>query len=92
MIKQPEEPIIKEVNPGTILVDTHKAVTIWDSCGESQIISTPTVVEAGNCTITVRNLTFKGNIKVVNQHTYHTPIFGKEIETVKQKGDSEDIH
>lgn len=92
MIKQPEEPIIKEVNPGTILVDTHKAVTIWDSCGESQIISTPTVVEAGNCTITVRNLTFKGNIKVVNQHTYLTPIFGKEIETIKQKGDSEDIH
>lgn len=92
MLKQPDQPIIKEISDGTILIDTHKAVHILDSCGDSKIISVPTIIETGNCTITVQNLTFKGNSKSISQHEYLTPIFGKEIEIFKQKTDIEEIH
>lgn len=91
MSKQPDEPIIKEVNTGTILVDTYKAIHVFDSCGASRIISVPTVIETGNCTVTVQNLTFKSHMNMINQHEYLTPIFGKEIEVIKQKVDIEEI-
>lgn len=92
MYKQPVQPIIKEISTGTILIDTYKAVLIQDSCGESQLISVPTIIETGNCTVTVQNLTFKSNTKIINHHEYLTPIFGKEIEIIKQKTDINEIH
>ncbi|XP_055617587.1 uncharacterized protein LOC129762971 [Toxorhynchites rutilus septentrionalis] len=92
MHKQPERPIIKEISVGTILIDTNKAVYILDSCGESQIISAPTIIETCNCTVTVQNVTFRSNSKTINKSEYLTPIFGKEIETIKQKPDIEEIH
>ncbi|XP_055609371.1 uncharacterized protein LOC129756495 [Uranotaenia lowii] len=45
MSKQPDQPIIKEINAGTILVNSHKAISILDSCGDSRIISTPIIIE-----------------------------------------------
>lgn len=92
MHKQPERPIIKEIGTGTILIDTHKPVHILDSCGDSQILSVPTIIETGNCTVTVQNLTFRSNSKTISKPEYLTPIFGKEIEPIKHTPDIEEIH
>ena len=92
MHKQPERPIVKEISVGTILIDTDNPIHILDSCGSSQIISVPTIIETGNCTVTVQNITFKSNAKIVSKPEYLTPIFGKEIEIIKQTPNIEEIH
>lgn len=92
MHKQSDQPIVKELNAGTILINTDTAVHILDSCGDSRIVSSPTIVEAGNCTITVQNTTFKGNPKAIKQQEYFTPIFGKEIEVSKRNTNIEEVH
>lgn len=92
MHKQPDQPIVKEISTGTVLINTHKAVHIFDSCGDSRIVSTPTIIETGNCTVTVQNLTFKGSPKSLKQHEYLTPIFGKEIEVTQHRLDIEEVH
>lgn len=90
--KQPDQPIIKEINSGTILINSHTAVNVLDSCGDSRIISTPVIIETGNCTVTVQNFTFSNTFKTMKQYEYLTPIFGKEIELTKQSLNIEDIH
>lgn len=92
MSKEPDQPIIKEINTGTILVNSHKAVNVLDSCGDSRIVSTPVILETGNCTVTVQNLTFKNTFKTTQQYEYLTPIFGKEIDIVRQNPNIEEIH
>lgn len=89
---QPDQPIIKEISIGTILIDTDKTLHIGDSCGDSRIISAPTIIETGNCTVTVQNFTFKSNPKTSEQHEYLTPIFGKEIIITKQKTGIDEVH
>ncbi|XP_062544491.1 uncharacterized protein LOC134211546 [Armigeres subalbatus] len=42
---QPEQPIIKEISLGTILIDTDTTIYIEDSCGDSRLVSTPTIIE-----------------------------------------------
>lgn len=89
---QPDQPIIKEITLGTILIDTAKSVHVEDSCGDSRIIATPTIVGTDNCTVTVQNFTFKSNPRPSEQHEFLTPIFGKEIIITKQRTDIEDLH
>lgn len=89
---QPDQPIIKEITLGTILIDTDKSVHVEDSCGDSRIIATPTIVETGNCTVTAQNFTFKSNPKPSEQQEFLTPIFGKEIIITKQRTDIEELH
>lgn len=89
---QPDQPIIKEISIGTILIDTDKTIHVGDSCGDSRIISAPTILETGNCTVTVQNYTFKSHFKTSEQHEYLTPIFGKEITITKQKTNLEELH
>ncbi|XP_062534737.1 uncharacterized protein LOC134203917 [Armigeres subalbatus] len=50
MHKQSDQPIVKELNAETILINTDTAVHILDSCGDSRIVSSPTIVEAGKPT------------------------------------------
>lgn len=88
----PDQPIIKEISLGTILIDTDKTVYVEDSCDDSRIIATPTIIETANCTITVQNCTFKSNPRPTVIHEFLTPIFGKEIIITKQRTDMEELH
>lgn len=90
--KQSEHPQIKEITSGVILVNTVSGIQILDSCGDSRIITTPTIVETENCTIKIENNTFTSKYKMIEQIQFITPIFGKVIEAKPQKPDLEDLH
>lgn len=90
--KQSEHPEFREILPGTILVDTATGVQVTDSCGDSRIIATPTVVETENCTIRIENSTFDNNYKRIEQIQFMTPIFGKVIEAETETPSIETLH
>lgn len=83
---------ISEIGPGIVLVDTNTAIEILDSCADSRMISTPTIVETGNCTVQIANFTFENNTEEVDQPDYFIPLFGGNVEIDKRKPSIEEIH
>ena len=71
---------VKEVIDGVILIDTAENIEVNDSCGDSRIITEPTIIEIGNCTIRARNFTFSGKIDVISQENYLIPIYSKPLQ------------
>lgn len=66
----------KEILPGIILLDTQKPITVYDSCGIAKNISIPTIIEAENCTIKLKNLTFNSR-PIITHNEYLIPTYGK---------------
>lgn len=70
----------KEITDSVILIDTTENIEVNDSCGDSRIITEPTIIEIGNCTIRARNFTFSGKIDVISQDNYLIPIYSKPLQ------------
>lgn len=92
MVKRRQQTDFKEIHPGMIFVNSNKGVLITDSCGDSRILTTPTIIETGNCTVTILNQTFSDNFSRAKTIEVSTPIFGKKLTTTKSKTSLEDIH
>lgn len=73
---------IKEIIRGIIFIDTETKLEISSSCGDSRVISDPTVIEMENCTINVLNYTFNSEERFRPQHEYLVPTYNKQPETV----------
>ena len=70
---------IEEIKEGIILLDTNTKVSVSDSCNNSRVINTPTIIEADNCTIKIKNFTFNNHKQLSNQDEYLIPIYGKRL-------------
>lgn len=70
---------IQEIKKGIILLDTNQQVLISDSCNNSRLVNTPTIVETDNCTIKVMNLTFNGQKHLTDHEEYLIPIYGRKF-------------
>ncbi|XP_055620022.1 uncharacterized protein LOC129764691 [Toxorhynchites rutilus septentrionalis] len=80
IIKPVRQPIrVEEIKKGVILVDTNKNVLISDSCNNSRLINTPTIIETNNCTIKVMNITFNNQVTFGNSEEYLLPIYGNKL-------------
>lgn len=83
---------VSEIKPGVVLVDTNTAIEIRDSCSDNRMISTPTIVETGNCTVKILNFTFGNTAEEVDQPDYFIPLFGNKVEIDKHYPSIEEIH
>lgn len=92
MSKNTNQIIVREINPGTILLDTKRAIHISDSCGEDQIVAAPTIIETENCTIRILNQTFSSRLQTISSQEFSTPIFGKKIERDNYTPTMEEMH
>lgn len=92
MSKDIHQVIVKEIIPGTILLDTRTGVHVTDSCGDNRIIATPTIIEIENCTIKILNETFSQTFLAISNPEFSTPIFGKQIEYTNNTPSVEEIH
>lgn len=92
MSKDIDRTVIKEITPGTVLLDSRSRVHVSDSCGDDRIIAAPTIIETENCTVTILNQTFSQNFQTLSSPEFSTPIFGKQIEPNNQLPDMEEIH
>nr|XP_029717888.1 uncharacterized protein LOC115260739 [Aedes albopictus] len=92
MSKDTNQFILKEIIPGTILLDTRVRVHVYDSCGDDRIIAATTIIESENCTVKIHNQTFLQNSQTLSNAEFSTPIFGKRIEANKQIADVEEVH
>lgn len=80
LIRHNQKTDITEITNGILLIDTTERITILDSCENSKIITDPTIIELGNCTIKIRNFTFHGKNQTIKQNEYLVPIYGKPLQ------------
>lgn len=92
MFKDSNRIVVKEITPGTVLLDSTSRVHVSDSCGDDRIIAAPMIIETENCTVTILNRTFTQNLQTLSSPEFSTPIFGKQIEPRNQLPDIEEIH
>lgn len=92
MVKQKHQTVFKEIHPGMIFVNSNKGVFLTDSCGDSRILTTPTIIETGNCTVTILNQTFSDSLSRAKVIEISTPIFGKKLTITRNETTLEDIN
>lgn len=92
MSKDNNQVIVREITPGTILLDSRRGVHVSDSCGDDRIIAAPTIIETENCTIKILNQTFLQNFQTISSPQFSTPIFGKQIVPNNHPPSVEEIH
>lgn len=80
LIRTKQATVIKEIKKGIILLDTVENIKVEDSCGNSRMVREATIIESGNCTIKIRNLTFYGQPEVIHQEEYLIPIYSKPLQ------------
>lgn len=87
-----EMPSIKEIRRGIILIDTTANIEVFSSCGDSRILSNPTVIETENCTVNILNYTFHGENQFAPQEEYLVPTYNKQPELAQNAyEETEDI-
>lgn len=91
MSKDTNQVTVKEIIPGTILLDSKRGVHVSDSCGDDRIIATPTIIETENCTVKILNQTFSHYLQTISSPEFSTPIFGKQIASNHQPPNIEEI-
>lgn len=82
MIKTEQLTRVKEIMRGIIFIDTKAKLEIFSSCGDSRVVSEPTVIEAENCTINVLNYTFHSEDQFKPKQEYLVPTYNKQPETI----------
>lgn len=82
MIKTERQTRIKEIMRGIIFIDTKTKLEVFSSCGDSRVVSEPTVIETENCTINVLNYTFHSEEQFKLKQEYLVPTYNKQPETV----------
>lgn len=84
---------VKEIIRGIIFIDTNTNIEVFSSCGDSRVLSEPTVIETENCTVTVLNHTFHREEQFAPREEYLVPTYNKKPEKVNNLyEDVEDIH
>lgn len=78
---------VTEIQKGIVLVDTNEKVLIQDSCKNSRIIESPTVVEIENCTVKILNLTFGTQQYQSHREEYLIPIYGRLMNVTNTTSD-----
>lgn len=92
MIRTEQQTSIKEIMRGIIFIDTKTNLEVYSSCGDSRVLSEPTVIETKNCTINVLNYTFHSEERFIPKEEYLVPTYNKQPETVNNVYDQpEDI-
>lgn len=92
MIRTEQQTSIKEIMRGIIFIDTKSNLEVYSSCGDSRVLSEPTVIETENCTINVLNYTFHSEDRFMPKEEYLVPTYNKQPGTVNNLYDEpEDI-
>lgn len=91
LIKSKQKTRINEISQGIILVDTIEKTDITDSCGNSRMIREATIIETGNCSIQIGNVTYSGTMQPMPTEDYLIPIYTKTIEPLNYEQTAEDI-
>lgn len=73
---------IKEIMRGIIFIDTQTNLEIFSSCGDSRVVSEPTVIETENCTISILNYTFHSEDQFKPKQEYLVPTYNKQPEPI----------
>lgn len=82
MIKTERLTRITEIMRGIIFIDTKINLELFSSCGDSKVVSEPTVIETENCTINVLNYTFHSEEQFKPKQEYLVPTYNRQPETV----------
>lgn len=82
IVKTEQPTRIKEIMRGLILIDTKINLQIFSTCGDSRLISEPTVIETENCTINILNYTFHSEEQFKPTQEYLVPSYNKRPETI----------
>lgn len=91
LMKTKQTPQITEVTNGLILIDTLDNIEINDSCGDSRMVKEATIVETGNCSITIKNITYSGTARYFQNEEYLAPIYTKELQTTNYTDEGKEM-